>query len=939
MASNTSNSMADSFEMPANTYNPSRVASSDEPLEQLLDRAMAENPSRGAPVVDPEPRRKPAPRRPKAETEAPEREKPRRITEPAKDIRPVEEGESLGFIGNAVRFFADGRWRTFFGVVFLLAAAYMLVASISYLSTGTADQSVVENHSAEEIAASPDGVANTGGWFGAMLSHLLIYRWLGVGGFVVIAYFLCIALTLLHLRKFKFWSLTFKSLLSSIAISDIAGFLAYRSALPFFWGGEHGYYINNVLYSAASIVGAGLFAILMATVLLLIFAGPIRHLTAEVRDFWRHHMDKLSTRYQQSMATARAAIERERALRRASEQAKEAEAEETETREEPADEAPALIEPEPRPQYQPRTLPQPAVQQPGAQVELEEIDTPAPAAAPAVPVVEYNSVTGPAAASKPEAPADREPAAEMPPVDIVENTPIEEADDIDIDAYDPTAELARYRFPSIELLTERQTSYTLTEEEQEENNQTIINTLNSYGIEIESIKATVGPTITLYEIVPAKGVRIAKIKRLGDDMTLSLHATGIRIIAPMPGKGTIGMEVPNKHPQPVSIRSILSSKAYHESTAELPLALGTTITNDVYVTDLAKMPHLLVAGATGMGKSVGLNTIIASLLYKKHPAELKFVLVDPKMVEFSLYRTLERHYLAKLPEEESGVITDSGKVVATLNSLCLEMDNRYKLLSTAGMRGIKEYNQKFISRRLNPEKGHRYLPYLVVIIDEFADLMLTVGKEVESPISRIAAKARAVGIHLILATQRPSVNVITGVIKANFPGRMAFRVTQMNDSRTILDRPGAEQLVGRGDMLISRDGIIDRVQCALIETDEVEAICHSISYQLGYPTAYELPDSLEAEAAGMASGASLTDRDPMFAEAGRAVINMGNGSVSGLQRKLTIGFPRAGKLMDQLEIAGVVGPATAAGKPRQVLMDMYTFERYLDGTLGSDTSI
>ncbi len=927
MASNTSNisnSMDDSFELPANSYNPSRVASSDEPLEQLLDRAMAENPSRGAPVVDTTPRRQPAPRRPKAETDAPapSQEKPRRKAEPAKDIRPLEEGESLGFIGTVVRFFADGRWRTFVGVAFFLAAVYMLVASISYLSAGTADQSVVENHSAAEIAASPDKVTNTAGWFGALLSHMLIYRWLGVGGFVIIAYFTCIALTLLHLRRFKFWSLTFKSLLSAIAISDIAGFFTYRTALPMFWGGEHGYFINDILYGATSVVGAGLFAILMGVVLLLIFAAPIRHLAIEAHDFWRRHIDKLSTRYQQSMATARAAIERERASRRAAEQAKKTEPEEPETCEKSEEVRPT---PQPRPKPEPKPEPQPEPE-PKTQVNLVDIDT--PAAAPSVPVVEY--IPSPAAV--------QEPAAEMPPVDIVENTPIEEADDIDIDAYDPTAELARFRFPSIELLTERQTSFTLSEEEQEENNQTIINTLNSYGIEIESIKASVGPTITLYEIVPAKGVRVAKIKRLGDDMTLSLHATGIRIIAPMPGKGTIGMEVPNKHPQAVSIRSILSSKAYHESTAELPLALGTTITNDVYVTDLAKMPHLLVAGATGMGKSVGLNTIIASLLYKKHPAELKFVLVDPKMVEFSLYRTLERHYLAKLPEEESGVITDSAKVVATLNSLCIEMDNRYKLLSMAGMRGIKEYNQKFISRRLNPEKGHRYLPYLVVIIDEFADLMLTVGKEVESPISRIAAKARAVGIHLILATQRPSVNVITGVIKANFPGRMAFRVTQMNDSRTILDRPGAEQLVGRGDMLISRDGIIDRVQCALIETDEVEAICHSISEQQGYPTAYELPDSLEADAAGMASGASLTDRDPMFAEAGRAVINKGDGSVSMLQRKLNIGFPRAGKLMDQLEIAGVVGPATAAGKPRQVLMDMYSFERYLDGTLGTDTA-
>ncbi len=413
-------------------------------------------------------------------------------------------------------------------------------------------------------------------------------------------------------------------------------------------------------------------------------------------------------------------------------------------------------------------------------------------------------------------------------------------------------------------------------------------------------------------------------------MTLSLSAIGIRIIAPMPGKGTIGMEVPNKNPQTVSIRSILSSKAYQESKAELPMAMGTTITNEVYVTDLAKMPHLLVAGATGMGKSVGLNTIIASLLYKKHPAELKFVLVDPKMVEFSLYKCLERHYLAKLPEEDDAIITDPNKVVATLNSLCVEMDNRYALLSQAGMRGIKEYNQKFISRRLNPEKGHRYLPYIVVIIDEFADLIITAGKEVETPISRIAAKARAVGIHMILATQRPSVNVITGVIKANFPGRMAFRVTQMNDSRTILDRPGADQLIGRGDMLISRDGVIERVQCAFIDTDEVEAMCHSIAEQTGYANAYELPEYITPQEGSASAGrGNIADRDPLFADAGRAVIESGTGSTSYLQRKYNIGYPRAGKIMDQLEAAGVVG-ASQGGKPRSVLMDSYSFERLLE---------
>ncbi|CCX48519.1 putative stage III sporulation protein E [Bacteroides sp. CAG:927] len=494
-------------------------------------------------------------------------------------------------------------------------------------------------------------------------------------------------------------------------------------------------------------------------------------------------------------------------------------------------------------------------------------------------------------------------------------------------SYDHTAELGRYRFPSLELLTQRDENHGVVEDidEQEANKERITRTLNSYGVEISSIKATVGPTITLYEIVPAEGVRISKIKHLGDDMALNLAALGIRIIAPMPGRGTIGMEVPNRDPQIVSIRSILSSKAYIETKAKLPLAMGTTIQNEVYIADLTKIPHLLVAGATGMGKSVGLNAIIASLLYKKHPSELKFVLIDPKMVEFSLYSKLERHYLAKLPDEEEPIITEPAKAVTTLNSLCVEMQNRLALLKKAGMRNIAEYNELFTARRLSPDKGHRFLPYIVVIIDEFADLLMTTGKELETPVARLAQKARAVGIHLILATQRPSVDVITGMIKNNFPGRVAFRVTQAVDSRTILDRPGAEQLVGRGDMLFSQDGKIQRVQCALIETSEVEAICDSISEQIGYPCAYELPDYVPAGESGTGNLGAVGDRDPLFEDAGRTIIESGTGSTSLLQRKYNIGYPRAGKIMDQLEAAGVVGPAQG-GKPRNVLMDSIAFD-------------
>lgn len=515
---------------------------------------------------------------------------------------------------------------------------------------------------------------------------------------------------------------------------------------------------------------------------------------------------------------------------------------------------------------------------------------------------------------------------------ITDAAPIEQAEEETHDIFDPTAELSHYHKPSIDLLIDRPIPESaLNEQEQTDNINNIRRVLSNFGIEIARIEATVGPTVTLYEIVPAEGVRINKIRSLEDDIALSLAALGIRIIAPMPGKGTIGIEVPNKNPQIVSIRAILSSRKFQESKAELPMAMGATISNDVYIADLTKMPHLLVAGSTGMGKSVGLNTIIASILYKKHPAEVKFVMIDPKMVEFSLYNKIERHFLAKLPGEEEAIITNIDKVVPTLLSLCTEMDSRYELLKSANVRSIKEYNEKFINLHLNPNKGHRFLPYIVVVIDEFADLIMTAGKEVETPIARIAQKARAVGIHVILATQRPSANIITGVIRANFPGRIAFRVTQQLESRIILDRPGANQLIGRGDMLFSRDGSIERVQCAFIDTPEVEAICDDIASQIGYSTAYELPEPPLPEGAAGADTGNPLDRDPLFEAAAREVIDQNLGSTSMIQRRFEIGYPRAGKIMDQLERAGVVGPAQG-GKPRKVLMTGMDFDQWLSCT-------
>ena len=498
--------------------------------------------------------------------------------------------------------------------------------------------------------------------------------------------------------------------------------------------------------------------------------------------------------------------------------------------------------------------------------------------------------------------------------------------------YDPKLDLSNFRNPPIELLKKYDVSdHQVDMEEQMANQKRIKQTLESFGISIASIKATVGPTITLYEVIPDTGVRISKIKNLEDDIALNLSALGIRIIAPMPGKGTIGIEVPNKDPQIVSMQSVVASRKFQESKYDLPVVLGKTITNEIFMFDLCKMPHLLVAGATGQGKSVGLNAVITSLLYRKHPSELKFVMVDPKMVEFGIYSDLERHYLAKLPDADKAVITDCTKVIMTLNSVCKEMDDRYELLMKAHVRNIKEYNAKFISRHLNPEKGHKFMPFIVVIIDEFGDLIMQAGKEIETPIARIAQKARAVGIHMIIATQRPSTNIITGIIKANFPARMAFRVMQMVDSRTILDAPGANQLIGRGDLLFSQGGDTNRVQCAFVDTPEVEQIVNFISGQAGYPTAFLLPEYVGEGGEDKAPGSvDLSDRDPLFDEAARLIVIQQQGSTSLIQRKFAIGYNRAGRLMDQLEAAGIVGPFEGS-KARQVLIqDEYNLEQLLN---------
>ncbi len=790
-----------------------------------------------------------------------------------------------------IKFFKDKRTHVFLGILLLVIAVYLLIVSISFFNTGDADQSKILNNGIAQISTQSGAVKNAGGPLGAYISNLLMTEWLGIGSFILIFYVAAIGATLVKLYKFKFWSLTFKCLILSITISMVSGLMTLESTSSLFIGGKHGYYTNKYLLDMAGFWGMLAVNIVLIALVILIYFNDIRNIYLR----YRKAVDARKEQQRQERETKEAEKAKvEESLRNS------IIGEQESFDKHPEDDE--LL---------------------GFDEMSEQINDDNPHSF-TINEDEYN-----------ELPNDSEP--ELNPeitiggdVEMSVTAPvIEQATEINTDIYDPTAELSRYKFPSIDLLHERVIKEnSVDQQEQEENKERITKTLNDYGIPISHIKATVGPTVTLYEIIPAEGVRIAKIKRLEDDIALSLAALGIRIIAPIPGKGTIGIEVPNKEPQTVSIRSIISSKKYQECKHELPMAMGSTISNDVFIADLAKMPHLLVAGATGMGKSVGLNTIITSLLYKKHPAELKFVLIDPKMVEFSLYSKLERHYLAKLPDEEEAIITDPLKVVATLNSLCVEMDNRYNLLRDANVRSIKEYNAKFTAKRLNPEKGHRYLPYIVVIVDEFADLIMTAGKEVETPIARIAQKARAVGMHMIIATQRPSTNVITGIIKANFPGRVAFRVTQMVDSKTILDRSGANQLIGRGDLLFSRDGEMDRVQCAFIDTDEVESICECIDEQIGYDHAYLLPEYIPESGEGGGMG-NIADKDVLFEEAARFIVTSQTASTSSLQRRYSIGYNRAGKIMDQMEAAGIVGPSQG-GKPRQVLVDSLQLERIIE---------
>ncbi len=759
--------------------------------------------------------------------------------------------------------------RGIFALLLSFFTIYLLIAFISFLLQDGADVSHL-NVSIRELITNPNvKIENSGGKFGAVLANLFINKGFGFGSFIILYLFVVLAMRLAKIGKVSlsrnFGYGLFMLVWTSIALAfSLAVFYKNSPILP---GGAYGFLMSQHLNSG--IGKPGTFFLLLGTMLIVLVIafedawGTILAVVSYRKPPKKRELELTSAELTAAPQPVKT-LEKDRSFSKVAD-----------------DDEVKIVYAEP--------------DEDSIELEMGEIFVD----------------EAPYIAAETERPTSVPLPRRGLPDD--EEEELEEAD------YDPTLDLSRYVFPTIDLLEERSTGNPqVTDDELRANKNKILQTLKNYSIEIEKIRATTGPTVTLYEIVPAPGVRISKIKNLEDDIALSLSALGIRIIAPMPGKGTVGIEVPNNKPEVVSMRSLIASKVFQESDYELPLALGKTISNETFVVDLTKMPHILVAGATGQGKSVGLNAIISSLLYKKHPSQLKFVFIDPKKVELNLYAVIEKHFLAKMEGMEDSIITDVQQVKDTLNSLIIEMERRYDLLKAAQTRNVKEYNVKFISRRLNPNKGHRYLPYIVVVVDEFADLIMTAGKEIELPIARIAQLARAVGIHMIIATQRPSINIITGVIKANFPTRIAFKVASMVDSRTILDTPGANQLIGRGDMLVSIGNVLTRIQCAFVDTPEVEAIANFIGKQPGYPTVFALPE-YRSDSSESGDELDLRNRDELFDDAARIVVLNQTGSTSSIQRKFSIGYNRAGRIMDQLEAAGIVG-VNAGSKAREVLI-------------------
>lgn len=787
--------------------------------------------------------------------------------------------EAIGF----KNLFHNERLNFFIGLLLVIISVYLILAFISYFTTGAADQSMIEELRSGEMNNQKHEFANSCGSIGAFAASFFMKRCFGLAAFLIPVFLLLTGLRLMRVYKTNllkwFMSLMVVMLWASITFAKFLSPLFIDS--HFNPGGDHGLYICQQIEGFVGAPGLTALLALVAIAFLTYVSAETIYLIRKLLNpslLFRNVPFHISNTDQP--------------------------------------------EGEPEGTYTINTIEDPEVfDNPSTQTVIFEGDD---IARPVVGDVDTS------------APQTKEPVVNNKEVDLTIETGKNEetasgknlvtVGEKDLEPYDPKRDLENYHYPTLDLLKhyEEDARPFIDMAEQTANKNRIVDVLRNFGVEISSIKATVGPTITLYEITPAQGVRISKIRNLEDDIALSLSALGIRIIAPIPGKGTIGIEVPNAKPSIVSMESILNSKKFQESKMELPCAMGKTITNEVFMFDLAKMPHLLVAGATGQGKSVGLNAILTSLLYKKHPAELKIVLVDPKMVEFSIYSNIDKHFLAKVPDDDaSPIITDTSKVVRTLNSLCVEMDSRYELLMAAGERNIKDYNKKFIERRLNPELGHKFMPYIVVVIDEYGDLIMTAGKEIELPIARIAQKARAVGIHMIIATQRPTTNIITGTIKANFPARIAFKVSQGIDSKTILDRMGANQLIGRGDMLFLQGNDPIRVQCAFVDTPEVAAINQFISQQQGYPCTYELPEPVLDDGTDDAGGSSgefdVQHIDPLFEDAARLIVTHQSGSTSLIQRRYAIGYNRAGRLMDQLEKAGVVGAAHGS-KPREVLI-------------------
>ena len=786
-------------------------------------------------------------------------------------------------------FFKDPRFVLASGFFLLIVSLYLFTAFISYLFTGKADQSLFFTGKESlgfvdtflQIRSSEIVAENWFGHAGALVSHYFIFKWLGISAFFIAPLLFLLGFRMVFKRELlPIFSVFILSVFAGLWLSLLLGYITHSitgvTEISFLSGGL-GYELARI---SDGLLGWGTFLIL--TLSLFIFIIYFFNVTA---------INAFKVKDPKPMGND-ALLSDDDDLK-----FKPAYTEDSDNWPVQNEEDPVLVL-KSTPEEKPVLLVQ------DLKLDIEPPKKSEKLKAEPVFIVE-------------EPKTDTEILAEQ----LVDEKGL----------YDPTLDLSGFKFPPLELLNEYEVSKVqVTQEELNQNKDRILSTLTNFKIGIQSIKATIGPTVTLYEIVPEAGIKISRIKNLEDDIALSLSALGIRIIAPIPGKGTIGIEVPNKNREMVSIRSVLASERFQKTDKELPIAIGKTISNELMVIDLAKMPHLLVAGATGQGKSVGLNVVLTSLLYKKHPSQLKFVLVDPKKVEMSLFSKIERHYLAKLPNSEEAIITDTKKVVYTLNSLCIEMENRYEILKDAGAKNIKEYNTKFIARKLNPKEGHRFLPYIVLVIDELADLMMTAGKEVETPIARLAQLARAIGIHLVVATQRPSVNVITGVIKANFPARLSFKVTSKIDSRTILDTGGADQLIGQGDMLLSSGSEIVRLQSPFVDTPEIEKICDFIGSQRGYDSAYLLPE-FEGEDEGGPSSVDLSDRDVLFEEAARLLVMHQQGSTSLIQRKLKLGYNRAGRLIDQLEAAGVVG-AFEGSKAREVLVkDELSLEQLLKG--------